>query len=64
MMMMAGNSSASNGSSSRKRKENIVSNITDLTDEEANTNLTMSHVAARAEVRALVSALNLPGVAL
>ena len=38
--------------------------LLDLTDEEANTNLTMSHVAARAEVRALVSALNLPGVAL
>ena len=34
--------------------------LLDLTDEEANTNLTMSHVAARAEVRALVSALNCP----
>ena len=38
--------------------------LLDLTDEEANTNLTMSHVAARAEVRALVAALNLPGVSL
>ena len=38
--------------------------LLDLTDEEANTNLTMSHVAARAEVRALVSALDLPGVSL
>jgi chromosome partitioning protein len=36
--------------------------LLDLTDEEANASLTMSHVAARAEVRALLSALNLPGV--
>jgi len=36
--------------------------LLDLTDHEANASLTMSHVAARAEVRALLSALNLPGV--
>lgn len=36
--------------------------LLDLTNEEANASLTMSHVAARQEVRALVSALNLPGV--
>jgi chromosome partitioning protein len=36
--------------------------LLDLTNEEANASLTMSHVAARQEVRALLSALNLPGV--
>ena len=34
--------------------------LLDLTDEEANASLTMSHVAARAEVRALLAALQLP----
>ena len=36
--------------------------LLDLTDEEAGQSLTMSHVAARAEVQALVKALNLPGL--
>lgn len=36
--------------------------LLDLTDNEANASLTMSHVAARAEVRALLSSLKLPGV--
>lgn len=36
--------------------------LLDLTDEEVNANLTMSHVAARAEIKALVSALKLPGL--
>jgi chromosome partitioning protein len=36
--------------------------LLDLTDEEAGQSLTMSHVAARAEVMALVKALNLPGM--
>lgn len=36
--------------------------LIDLTDEEAGQSLTMSHVAARAEVMALVKALNLPGL--
>lgn len=38
--------------------------LLDLTQDEANASLTMSHVAARAEIRALVTALNLPGVSL
>ncbi|MEL0072294.1 MAG: division plane positioning ATPase MipZ, partial [Rhodobiaceae bacterium] len=38
--------------------------LLDLTQDEANASLTMSHVAARAEIRALVTALNLPGVTL
>jgi len=36
--------------------------LIDLTEEEAGQSLTMSHVAARAEVMALVKALNLPGL--
>lgn len=36
--------------------------LLDLTDEEAGQSLTMSHVAARAEVVALMKALNLPGL--
>lgn len=36
--------------------------LLDLTDEEAAQSLTMSHVAARAEVTALVKALKLPGL--
>lgn len=36
--------------------------LLDLTEEEAGQSLTMSHVAARAEVNALVKALNLPGL--
>ncbi len=36
--------------------------LLDLTDEEANASLTMSHVAARAEVTALLTALRLPGM--
>lgn len=36
--------------------------LIDLTNEEAGQSLTMSHVAARAEVMALVRALNLPGL--
>lgn len=36
--------------------------LLDLTEEESNATLTMSHVAARAEVRALVDELALPGL--
>ena len=36
--------------------------LLDLTDEESNMNLTMSHVAARAELTALMSALHIPGL--
>lgn len=36
--------------------------LLDLTDEEAGASLTMSHVAARAEVAALLKALKLPGL--
>ena len=36
--------------------------LLDLTDEESSMSLTMSHVAARAELRALMAALQLPGL--
>jgi chromosome partitioning protein len=36
--------------------------LLDLTEAEANTALTLSHIAARAEVFALIKALDLPGV--
>jgi chromosome partitioning protein len=38
--------------------------LLDLTSEEANASLTMSHVAARAEVKALLNGLKLPGLAM
>lgn len=38
--------------------------LLDLTDEEANMSLTMSHVAARAELTALMTALHIPGLAM
>ena len=38
--------------------------LLDLTDEESNMNLTMSHVAARAELAALMASLHLPGLAI
>ncbi|MEC9179200.1 MAG: division plane positioning ATPase MipZ, partial [Pseudomonadota bacterium] len=36
--------------------------LLDLTTEEANNSLTISHVAARAEIFNLIQGLNLPGV--
>lgn len=36
--------------------------LLDLTEDEANANLTMSHVAARAEIRNIIKALKLPGL--